>query len=59
MTPTVTDDFISFRQFSVDPCETIQVKRYKSSKTGLTAVHADIEGILQVTGQKKKRIVDS
>lgn len=44
MTPTVTDDFISFGQFSVDPCETIQVKRYKSSKTGLTAVHADVEG---------------
>jgi hypothetical protein len=44
MTPTVTDDFISFGQFPVDPCETIQVKRYKSSKTGLTAVHADVEG---------------
>lgn len=44
MTPTVTDDFISFSPFSVDPCETIQVKRYKSSKTGLTAVHADVEG---------------
>ncbi|KAG2212301.1 hypothetical protein INT47_001660 [Mucor saturninus] len=46
MTPTVTDDFISFGQFPVDPCETIQVKRYKSSKTGLTAVHADVEGPL-------------
>ncbi|GAA5808872.1 hypothetical protein MFLAVUS_002271 [Mucor flavus] len=46
MTPTVTDDFISFSQFPVDPCETIQVKRYKSSKTGLTAVHADVEGPL-------------
>lgn len=45
MTPSVTEDFISFSPFSVDPCETIQVKRYKSSKTGLTAVHADIEGI--------------
>lgn len=46
MTPTVTDDFISFGQFPIDPCETIQVKRYKSSKTGLTAVHADVEGKL-------------
>ncbi|KAL7325038.1 hypothetical protein PS15p_210136 [Mucor circinelloides] len=46
MTPTVTDDFVNFSAFSVDPCETIQIKRYKSSKTGLTAVHADIEGPL-------------
>ncbi|KAL9555133.1 hypothetical protein MBANPS3_002498 [Mucor bainieri] len=46
MTPTVTDDFVNFSSFSVDPCETIQIKRYKSSKTGLTAVHADIEGPL-------------
>lgn len=44
MTPTITDDFISFSQFPLDPCETIQVKRYKSARTGLTAVHADIEG---------------
>jgi hypothetical protein len=44
MTPSVTEDFISFSPFPVDPCETIQIKRYKSSKTGLTAVHADIEG---------------
>ncbi|KAG2207105.1 hypothetical protein INT46_004081 [Mucor plumbeus] len=46
MTPTVTDDFVNFSSFSVDPCETIQIKRYKSLKTGLTAVHADIEGPL-------------
>lgn len=46
MTPTITDDFISFSQFPLDPCETIQVKRYKSARTGLTAVHADIEGPL-------------
>lgn len=48
MTPTVTDDFVNFSAFSVDPCETIQIKRYKSSKTGLTAVHADIEGFLNI-----------
>ena len=44
MTPAVTEDFISFETFPVDPFETIQVKRYKSAKTGLTAIHADVEG---------------
>lgn len=48
MTPTVTDDFINSGQFYVDPCETIKVKRYKSSKTGLTIVAADIEGKINV-----------
>ncbi|KAI8366274.1 Metalloenzyme, LuxS/M16 peptidase-like protein [Choanephora cucurbitarum] len=46
MTPAVTEDFVSFEPFPVDPFETIQVKRYKSSKTGLTAIHADVEGPL-------------
>ncbi|KAI9478470.1 MAG: Metalloenzyme, LuxS/M16 peptidase-like protein [Benjaminiella poitrasii] len=46
MTPSVADDFITYSQFAVDPCETIQIKRYKSSKTGITAVHANIEGPL-------------
>ncbi|KAI8993250.1 Metalloenzyme, LuxS/M16 peptidase-like protein [Pilobolus umbonatus] len=40
------EDFICFTPFKVDPCETIEIKRYRSSKTGLTAVHADIDGPL-------------
>lgn len=46
MTPSITEDFISYNPFPADPCETIVVKRYRSSKTGLAAIHADIDGKL-------------
>ncbi|KAI8067714.1 Metalloenzyme, LuxS/M16 peptidase-like protein [Gilbertella persicaria] len=46
MTPTITKDFYHFDTFPIDPCESILVNRYKSSKTGLVAIHADIQGPL-------------
>ncbi|ORE01778.1 hypothetical protein BCV72DRAFT_235791 [Rhizopus microsporus var. microsporus] len=46
MTPTFKDSFIHYPPFVVDSCAHIQIKCCKSSNTGLTAIHIDMEGPL-------------